>query len=192
MPKQISNRKDCKARARQIKPTFFMDPDVASCSIEARLLFVALWCLANNDGSVAASRDDIKLFAFPHDDIDVNPLINELYRHRLVCLSSGADILVNDFFRWCGPFPKPQNIVRASGLRRARKANAAVKWANQEAIKEIYDQAAKVSKETGIKHHVDHIVPISGRNVCGLHVENNLQIITERENLRKGNKWGCA
>jgi 5-methylcytosine-specific restriction endonuclease McrA len=42
-------------------------------------------------------------------------------------------------------------------------------------------------------HHVDHIIPIKGGNVCRLHVPWNLRIITQEEKLRKSNKfddWG--
>ena len=36
--------------------------------------------------------------------------------------------------------------------------------------------------------HVDHIIPLKGKNVCGLHVENNLRIIDGLSNMKKGNK----
>lgn len=62
-------------------------------------------------------------------------------------------------------------------------------WANGCEIRRIYDEAKRISKETGVKHHVDHIVPLKGKAVCGLHVENNLQIITAAENLKKFNKF---
>ena len=72
--------------------------------------------------------------------------------------------------------------------RRAAKFSATPLWADLNAIKNIYKQSRQVSVETGVLHHVDHIVPLQGKNVCGLHVEYNLQIIPAKQNLSKANK----
>ncbi len=71
---------------------------------------------------------------------------------------------------------------------RTRKLNAMPTWADQERIKHIYWMCNLITKITGIEHHVDHIIPLQGEDVCGLHVPENLQILTAEENLRKGNK----
>jgi hypothetical protein len=73
--------------------------------------------------------------------------------------------------------------------RQKRTARATPKWVDHAAIKSIYMQCAEISKFTGIKHHVDHIIPIRSDLVCGLHVENNLQIIPAIDNHIKSNKF---
>lgn len=72
--------------------------------------------------------------------------------------------------------------------RRAQQLQATPKWADQKAITKIYRGAARLSAETGILHAVDHVVPLQGRNVCGLHVEYNLRVIPAKDNHRKSNK----
>lgn len=72
--------------------------------------------------------------------------------------------------------------------RQTQKQRALAKWANLKEIKKIYVEAARISKETGIKHNVDHIYPLISPVCCGLHVESNLRIITEEENKKKSNK----
>jgi len=56
-------------------------------------------------------------------------------------------------------------------------------------IKSIYKMCNNISKKTGVPHHVDHIVPLLGELVSGLHVPWNLQVIPAKDNLTKGNKF---
>lgn len=60
-------------------------------------------------------------------------------------------------------------------------------WADKKLIREFYVEAERLTRETGVPHHVDHIYPLKGERCCGLHVETNLQILTGVENMRKGN-----
>jgi len=62
-------------------------------------------------------------------------------------------------------------------------------WANQNAIVEIYRQAELMTQTTGCRYVVDHIIPLQGRTVSGLHVETNLRVIEHHENARKHNAW---
>jgi hypothetical protein len=78
-------------------------------------------------------------------------------------------------------------IANLSKKRRQKLGRAFVTWADKKKIKQIYMECAYISETTGVKHHVDHIVPLSHHLVCGLHNEFNLQILTAKENLLKSN-----
>lgn len=82
----------------------------------------------------------------------------------------------------------PERARATTARYRARKQMAVAKWANESAIAAIYKDAARVSLELGVPHSVDHIVPVQGRTVCGLHVEYNLRVIPSVLNSAKGNK----
>lgn len=73
--------------------------------------------------------------------------------------------------------------------RRSRQSKSLLSIIYMPAIHEFYEQAQKMTESTGIAHHVDHIVPLKGRGVCGLHVPWNLQILEAEKNISKYNKW---
>ena len=83
---------------------------------------------------------------------------------------------------------KPYVFAAKAMRRKAAKLKATPSWADQEKIAAIYAEAARLTAETGIRHEVDHIFPLQSKLCCGLHVHNNLQILTKLDNLRKGNK----
>ena len=75
-----------------------------------------------------------------------------------------------------------------ASARRALKLAATPPWADLDQILNFYEIAGKLSEDTGIPHEVDHIVPIQGKTVCGLHVAHNLQVLTRSENRAKHNR----
>jgi hypothetical protein len=79
-------------------------------------------------------------------------------------------------------------LLSICAKRRAYKKRATVSWADMEKVRSLYKLSQDLSKETGITHHVDHIVPINSEYVCGLHWEGNLQVIPYNENITKSNK----
>lgn len=83
-----------------------------------------------------------------------------------------------------------QQVQRAAE-RRKRVMTAMPTWLSipdRMRIANIYELATAKTQETGIEHWVDHMVPIAGKSVCGLHVPWNLRVITKLENIRKSNK----
>lgn len=76
--------------------------------------------------------------------------------------------------------------------RKSSKLQCTPKWLNKkdvQAIKYLYQLAKILEAQTGYKWHVDHVIPLQGKQVCGLHVPENLQVIPAIKNLKKGLKF---
>jgi len=99
---------------------------------------------------------------------------SEKYRHKLAYKAANPDLY--------------KELV---SVRRRRFRDATPKWLTAEQKLEIrfhYRMAIALSRATKIPHAVDHIIPLQGEDVCGLHVPWNMQVLTQDENLKKSNK----
>ncbi len=83
----------------------------------------------------------------------------------------------------------PEKVREHIAKRESGIANRIPPWSDRPAIKKIYEQAVELSKSTGIEYHVDHKIPLFGKLVSGLHIAENLQILTALENKKKGNSF---
>lgn len=83
----------------------------------------------------------------------------------------------------------PHKTAEICRRRQARKRGAIPIWANAKMMASFYAEARRMTKETGIKHEVDHIVPLTSDIVCGLHWEGNMRVITQKANRSKSNHF---
>ena len=115
------------ARARNIKPAFFENEELAQCSSWARLCFIGLWCLADREGRLRYLPTRIKMQLFPGDSIEVAPLLDELVQHGFIerYQAGGLDLIqILAFHKHQHPhfkeppstFPPPLNGMQASGF----------------------------------------------------------------------------
>ena len=111
---------------------------------------------------------------------------NDRTEYQREWYAKNRDAQSGRYAAWVKENPHKKNALIAK--RRAAKKNATPPWANLAAIAAFYEKAARLTRETGVRHEVDHIIPLQGKFVCGLHHEGNLQILTRSENARKRNK----
>ena len=82
----------------------------------------------------------------------------------------------------------PERNAAKTAKRNAAKLRATPAWANLDLVAAYYVIAEAFTRGSGVPHHVDHIEPLRGKHVCGLHNEFNLQVLPAKVNLSKGNR----
>ena len=86
----------------------------------------------------------------------------------------------------------PEKISANNSKRRSARIHRTPSWLTTEQllrIESLYAESIKRRLETGLDWHVDHIIPLQGKLVSGLHVPENMQIILAQDNVKKGNRY---
>jgi len=158
-------------------------------SLEDRRKYLAEWRARNRDKTLAAKR----AYRAKHRD-----RIRERKREKYGVTPAARQAASVRHARYYS-IKKQDPAYMAARRERARgwysanaerwgaRSRAMPKWANKFFISEIYDLAKLRTERLGIPHEVDHIVPLRGKNVCGLHVESNLRVVPSAINRAKGN-----
>lgn len=112
------------ARARNIKPGFFLNDDLAKCHPLARLMFAGLWCIADRAGRLLDRPDRIKAEILPYDQCDAEDLLSQLAARKFIHryeVDGVRYILVPEFCRHQNPHKNeaPSTIPAAPGLERS-------------------------------------------------------------------------
>ena len=143
----------------------------------------------------AAALKRVEYFEEYNRREDVKTIKNQWYvanREQVIATASTRPLEVKRVYQkaW-----KERNTtwVRADTKARRRKHREATPpWLSKKQkseIRQLYQIAITMTRTTGEQYVVDHIVPLRGADVCGLHVPWNLRVITQEENLRKSNTF---
>lgn len=88
----------------------------------------------------------------------------------------------------------PEKFKVCTNATRYRRRECTPPWLTEEhkaQIRAFYAEARRMTRQTGVEHHVDHIHPLNGRTSRGLHVPWNLQVLRYDVNIRKSNSMAA-
>lgn len=180
------------ARARNIKPAFFSNEQLAECDPLARLLFAGLWCIADREGRLQDRPKRIKIELLPYDDCDVSELLAQLDKNGLIkrYIKDGDFIQITNFCKHQDPHYKEKSseIPAPDGHSDSGATGGGV---SEEVRQRIFDRDKRRCVECRSKEDLslDHIVP---RSKGGTHDEDNLRTLCRRCNSSKNNRLAKA
>lgn len=172
--KACSNARQAKYRANNAAALRAKKIAYAAANREKERQRAAAWLTANRERKLAADA----AYRKSHQ--------NELREYKARWSVENSAHVVAKVAKWRAANPGMHDANNAR--RRALKLRATPAWADLDAIRAIYAEAKRLQQKTGCKMHVDHIVPLVSKIVCGLHVPWNLQVLPDKDNHRKSNK----
>lgn len=132
---------------------------------------------------VAANRERVRKMQQAY--VDRHP--ERVQRSKLAYFEANREKALAAARKWQAENPHARNA--ATARRYVRKKQATPPWACRYIIEWYYFDALWMTEQTGVAHQVDHVVPLRGKTVCGLHCEDNLQVIPAAANHRKHAKF---
>ena len=175
-------------RSRNIKPGFFKYEFLADLTVETRLLFIGLWCLADREGRLEDRPKKIMAELFPFDRFDIDSMLSQLQSEGFLLryeVGSTKYIQVVNFVKHQDPhykekgseIPPPhghENVIKATGITRSQRER-------------ILNRDNYTCQQCSSREHlcIDHILPISRG---GDSSDENLQVLCLPCNTKKGNK----
>jgi len=179
------------ARARNIKPAFFDNEDLAELPALNRLLFIGLWCLADREGRVELRPKRIKAQLFPYDNCDMIEMVNSLSVYKFIEIYTVEDkeyLQINKWAKHQNPHHKEIASILPAPLNHKDTVCAGYIAMNNTIRNRTYDRCGRVCACCGAVENleVDHKMPISKG---GNSIDDNLQILCKRCNVKKFNNY---
>lgn len=174
-------------RARNIKPGFYKNEDLADCPFEARILFIGLWCMADREGRLENRPKRIKAEVFPYDNIDAVPLLSLLRDKGFIAMYGEHDeyIVISNFTKHQNPHHQEVASEIPPPPGSTNKYNHKPITVPQR--RRIYARDGHKCVFCGATDRlsVDHIVPVSKG---GTSDDDNLRTMCIRCNTSRGNR----
>ena len=176
------------ARARNIKPGFFKNEILGEMPMEARMLFIGLWTLADREGRLEDRPKRIKMELFPYDSFDVDPMLSRLQADGFLTryeVGGFRFIQIENFVKHQDPHykEKASEIPPPEGVEDIIKATAVTRGQRVR----ILERDGYRCQSCGAESHlcIDHVIPVSRG---GDSSDDNLQVLCHSCNTKKGNK----
>lgn len=177
------------ARARNIKPAFFTNDELAEVDPLARLLFIGLWCIADREGRLIDRPKKIKAELLPYDNCDADALLQQLADRKFIiryAVQAERFIQIVNFTKHQDPHykEKASDIPSPPDHQDSGKTAGGVSEDVRQAVFKRDGGRCKACDSTD-DLSLDHIIP---RSKGGSHDESNLQTLCRRCNAAKNNR----